>query len=78
MFTFLVFGWGGQKGNEVVVSRVRLRSLEDTLVYVKKKIIDSFTALILFYSYSGRCDTSTTISAYTSQVVLLNRLDCHD
>jgi hypothetical protein len=30
----LVFGWGGQKGDEIIISRLRLKSLEDTVVYV--------------------------------------------
>ncbi|CAF1126987.1 unnamed protein product [Adineta steineri] len=55
-----LFGWGGQKGDEIIISRLRIRSLEDTLVY------------------SGRCDTSTSVAAYTSQTLLLNRFDCHD
>ncbi|CAF4007835.1 unnamed protein product, partial [Adineta steineri] len=27
-----LFGWGGQKGDEIIISRLRIRSLEDTLV----------------------------------------------
>lgn len=34
MIFTLVFGWGGQKADEIIVSRLRLKSLEDTVVYV--------------------------------------------
>ncbi|CAF0991636.1 unnamed protein product [Rotaria magnacalcarata] len=55
-----IFGWGGQKGDEILVSRLRLKSLEDTVIY------------------SGLCETTTKVAAYSTETLLLNRFDCDD
>ncbi|CAF3013108.1 unnamed protein product [Rotaria sp. Silwood2] len=52
------FGWGSEKGNAIAISRLRLKSIEDSVV--------------------GLCATHTKIAAHASEIVLLDRSDCHD
>ena len=77
-----VFGLGAPKGNEIVISRLRLVSLEDTVVYVSEQqylighISHRSISVSLFYRYSGLCQAQSRIPASTSETVLLNRADC--
>jgi hypothetical protein len=75
----LVFGWGGQKGDEIIISRLRLKSLEDSTTYVYS-LLEIFSRIcsFSFNRYSALCETSTKVTAFTSETLLLNRFDCHD